>query len=180
MSTVTSVWSGVSPPHLQSLAGDAPGDDRALGAAGRLHQKPAVKAAPPADDVRPDAPGDAASSDNLLTKLNNLITTEVDSGRLSNERATALRDVFAKAFAGPADGPGPDAASTSDRPSAPPPGRQPPAPPAPTAQKDVGSILNDFLKLLQDAKTSASPYGATGNTANTAPANTSRIMNIRA
>jgi hypothetical protein len=44
----------------------------------------------------------------------------------------------------------------------------------------VGSILNDFLKLLQDAQSTASGYGARGNSSATATSKSAQLINYSA
>eukprot|EP01035_Chromulina_nebulosa_P000206 gene206-301_t len=183
MSTILSVGSGASLPHLNLLKEDnlKDGKTREL-LAGRQGDRTSVlvdgAAATDNDPTEGALNRQLPSQDDLLTKINTLITNELSSGKLSNDRANALRKVFSSAFNGSADGQASadtteaaagagvssakaGAASTSVTSADPSAAVGTPA--AGETSQDVGSVLNDFLKLLQDAKSTASPYGASGS-----------------
>lgn len=202
MSGISSVGTGVSLTHLNLLQDDNLKDDktRALQAAKQGDRTSLPADSTSATDIETAAspPNDQLSSqDDLLTKINTLITNELGSGKLSADRAAALRNVFSNAFTGSAEGEtktgtgapqavvGADASITasgvtpadvSSR------GQSSPAgnPSTETVSHDVGSVLNDFLKLLQDAKSTASTYGASGVANAELPASNARLINYRA
>jgi hypothetical protein len=201
MSSISSLGSGVSLPDLQLLK-DGPSKDDKSGTvnAGRQGERAlALNDADTTDTSKPGEVQDAPSSsqDNLLTKINTLISNELSSGKLTSDRAAALRDVFTHAFAGSPDSqdaaedstsasPSTESASTSNAAtpdsgnSATSAANATAATPAGSASHDVGSVLNDFLKLLQDAKSTASTYGASGNPNANSSASGARLINYRA
>jgi hypothetical protein len=107
--------------------------------------------------------GTRPSSDEMKSKLDDLINQEVSSGKLTSDQATELQGVFKAAFAqgpggahghhGGAGGPPPsDAASSTDDSS--------------TGTNSVSDVLQQFLQSLQDSlSTSASSsYNSAGTT----------------
>ncbi|WP_027584437.1 hypothetical protein [Bradyrhizobium sp. Ai1a-2] len=106
--------------------------------------------------------GTRPSPDEMKSKLDDLISQEVSSGKLTSDQATELQGVFKAAFAqgpggahghhGDAGGPPPsDAVSSADDSS--------------TATNSVSDILQQFLQSLQDSlSTSASSsYNSAGS-----------------
>jgi hypothetical protein len=202
MSAISAVGAGASLPHLNLLKEDNLKDDktRELLAAKQGDGPSALADSTAATEV--DAAGatpndQLPSQDDLLTKINTLITNEQSSGKLSDDRAAALRNVFSNALTGSTEGQttaGTSASepvagangSTSPTSAAPidasSPGQSVPAgtSAAGDVSHDVGSVLNDFLKLLQDAKSTASTYSASGSTNVNPPSSGARLVNYRA
>jgi hypothetical protein len=101
------------------------------------------------------------SPDDIKKKIDGLIASEVQNGKLTDDQATELQNVFAKTFqnGGPGGGPGggPDGtggpggsasnSSSSDTSN--------------SSSDSTTKLLQDFLKLLQDSQgtTSYSPSG---------------------
>jgi len=121
--------------------------------------------------------------DNLKAKLNTLITNEVDNGNLTSDQANKLRKAFALGSAADAE------AGLRDV------GKQPASGPVSPAvesgagdgtavsppSEDVGTVLNDFLKLLQNAQSVASSgYGSRGGSSATAAAKSVQLINYSA
>ena len=108
--------------------------------------------------------GPPPSPDQMQSKINDLISSEVDSGKLTSDQANELKGVFAKAFQGGPGGPGGAAParpsdssggvsgsnSTGDS----------------SSSDDVSQLINDFLKLLQDSQGSSNSYAASGANSN--------------
>jgi hypothetical protein len=90
---------------------------------------------------QPPAPGE------IKQKIDDLIASEVKSGKLTDSQAKELKNVFAKAFqhGGPGAASGRGDSSTQS-----------------TSSSGADQLLQDFIKLLQDAQ-SASGYNATGD-----------------
>jgi hypothetical protein len=105
------------------------------------------------------APGD------LKSKIDNLISSEVSSGKLTSDQASELKGVFKAAFAngpGGAGGPGgpppPDGASSTDDASS------TDGTSGSSSSSSTQDILKQLLTLLQSSQSSsASSYTATGN-----------------
>jgi hypothetical protein len=106
--------------------------------------------------------GTKAPPGDLKTKIDDLIASEVSSGKLTSDQATELQGVFKAAFSG-----GPRGAGGA--------GGPPPGPP-PSDGTDAGSstdsssgtsvsdILQQFLKTLQDQlSASSNSYSASGS-----------------
>ncbi len=113
------------------------------------------------------AGGTPPSSDEMKSKLDDLINQEVSSGKLTSDQATELQGVFKAAFAqgsggahghhGGAGGPPPsDAATSTDD--------------ASTPANSVSDVLQQFLQSLQDSlSTSASSsYNSAGSASTSA------------
>lgn len=106
-------------------------------------------------DAGSSAPGDVKS------KIDDLIASEVSSGKLTSDQAAELKDVFKTAFAGGPGGPGGA--------GGPPPG-PPPSDGASSADSasssSISDILKEFLETLQQQQqaSSTSSYGAAGTT----------------
>jgi hypothetical protein len=104
------------------------------------------------------APGD------LKSKIDNLISSEVSSGKLTSDQASELKGVFKAAFAngpGGAGGPGgpppPDGSSSTDDTSS------TDGTSSSSSSSSTQDILKQLLALLQSSQSSASSYTATGN-----------------
>jgi hypothetical protein len=112
--------------------------------------------------------GTRPSKDDIKSKIDDLISSEVSNGKLTSDQADALKNVFQSAFAdGPGGAGGPGAA-----------GGPPPGPPPDDSSSDSSStgstgststasttaeILQQFLQALQQSQSSSSSYGANGS-----------------
>ncbi len=117
------------------------------------------------------ASGKRPSPDDLKTAVSDLIDSQVQSGNLTEDQATELKDVFAKTFekGGPGKAGGP-----------PPAGQDGPPPPPPdeasstSDSSDLTKLFEDFLKTLNDQKSSS--YNVSGST--TSSKNTSLLLDL--
>jgi hypothetical protein len=91
--------------------------------------------------------GQPPSPGGIKQKIDDLIASEVKSGKLTDSQAKELKNVFAKAFqhGGPGAASGSADSSTQS-----------------TSSSGANQLLQDFIKLLQDAQ-STSSYNATGD-----------------
>jgi hypothetical protein len=115
----------------------------------------------------PSSPGD------LQSKIDNLISGEVSSGKLTSDQATELKDVFKAAFAkgdGGAQGPGVAGgqSSTTDGTSG-------------LSLSTVplsGKVLQQLLQALQNSVSSSSPtsYSAAGTSGNASATSTPALL----
>lgn len=107
------------------------------------------------------AGGTPPSSDEMQSKIDDLIAQQVDDGSLTEAQASELKDVFANAFQG-----GPGGAGGA--------GGPPPGPPpsdsddddttsSTSSSTDVSDLLQEFLKKLQETQSANSNYGADGS-----------------
>jgi len=113
---------------------------------------------------RSSSGGKPPSPDEMQSKINDLIQSQVDSGALTSDQANELKTVFANAMpkGGPGGGPGgpggppptdgtdqsSDTSQTSDSSS---------------SDDDVAKLLTEFLQSLQDSNSSTS-YSQSGDT----------------
>jgi hypothetical protein len=113
-----------------------------------------------------------ASPQQLPSKIDDLIQSEVSNGKLTSDQATELKSVFANAFSGhahraggpPPSGLGSDHASSEDTSSA-------------SSSTDTTALLKQLLSVLQSSNgQSASSYGANGTTSSSATS-TSLLLN---
>ncbi|MBR1144437.1 hypothetical protein [Bradyrhizobium sp. AUGA SZCCT0431] len=116
------------------------------------------------------ASGTRPSPEEMKSKIDDLISSQVSSGKLTSEQATELQGVFKAAFAngpgGGAGGPGGPGGA-----GGPPPGGPPPA--DGTSSSDdtsssttsIDDILKQFLQTLQESlsASSSTSYSATGS-----------------
>ncbi|MBA4036437.1 MAG: hypothetical protein C0480_17755 [Bradyrhizobium sp.] len=108
--------------------------------------------------------GTRPSPGDLKSKIDDLIESQVSSGKLTSDQATELQGIFKAAFA---NGPG-----GSRGPGGPPPGGGPGGPPPSdeasssddTSSTSLEDILKQFLESLQEqmSASSSSSYSATG------------------
>lgn len=106
--------------------------------------------------------GSEARPTDLKSKIDDLIASEVSSGKLTTDQATELQNVFKNTFAGGpppggAGGPPPDdaAAASASGSSA-----------DTSSSSDISDILKQFLQLLQDQQSSTgSAYSSSGSAA---------------
>ena len=140
--------------------------------------------------------GDAGPGD-IKSKINSLIQAQVASGALTSNQATELQNLFNDTFGHGSDGPGGPGGPGGPQ------GGPPPGPPpsgggssgsasaitqlldsasstsgdtSSTDSSSSSNVLQDFLKLLQDAQSFA--YGANGTSASNAAAST--LVNYQA
>jgi hypothetical protein len=126
------------------------------------------------------ASGTKPSPEDLKSKIDDLISGEVTSGKLTSDQATELQNVFKAAFAngpGGASGPSPgghggpppsDGASSSDDSS------------SSTSTTSIDDILKQFLESLQEqlSASSSTSYSASGssNTSSSSSASFSALL----
>lgn len=107
------------------------------------------------------------SPKDIQSKVNDLISTEVKNGKLTSNQADQLKNIFAKALPqGDPGGPGghggphgPGNVGTTNSAS----GDQSSTSDASSSSTDTNSLLQDFLKLIQDAQ-NTNGYSASGDT----------------
>ena len=109
--------------------------------------------------------GTRPSPDEMQSKIDDLISNEVSSGKLTSDQATELKGVFKAAFADgpgraggspqglpPSDGSSPDSSSSSTNSSS-----------STSSDSTSAQILQQFLQTLQQSLSSTSSYGSSGN-----------------
>ena len=129
------------------------------------------------------ASGTRPSHADLKSKIDDLINSEVSSGKLTSDQATELQGIFKSAFAnGPGGARGPGGPGGA---GGPPPGGPPPSDDASssddtssTSSSSIDDILKQFLQSLQDSLSASSPtsYGATGATSSSNSASFSALL----
>jgi hypothetical protein len=119
------------------------------------------------------ASGTRPSHADLKSKIDDLINSEVSSGKLTSDQATELQGIFKAAFAnGPGGAGGPGGPRGA---GGPPPGGPPPSDDASSSEEtssssssstSIDDILKQFLQSLQESlsASSSTSYGATGTT----------------
>lgn len=114
------------------------------------------------------AGGTRPSPDDMQSKINDLISQEVSDGKLTSDQASELKNVFANAFQG---GPGgangaggpPPGASSSDSDGDSDSSSTSSSTSSSSTDTDVAKLMQDFLKMIQDAQGSSSSYGSNGS-----------------
>ncbi|MBR1228267.1 hypothetical protein JQ600_25650 [Bradyrhizobium sp. AUGA SZCCT0176] len=118
------------------------------------------------------ASGVRPSPEEMKSKIDDLISSQVSSGKLTSEQATELQGVFKAAFAnGPGGAGGPGGPGGPGGAGGPPPGGPPPADGASSSDDTSSSttslddILKQFLQTLQESlsASSSTSYSATGS-----------------
>ncbi|MBR1151800.1 hypothetical protein [Bradyrhizobium sp. JYMT SZCCT0428] len=116
------------------------------------------------------ASGTRPSPEEMKSKIDDLIESQVSSGKLTSEQATELQGVFKAAFANGPGGAGPGGPGGPGGAGGPPPGGPPPAEGASSSDDSSSSttslddILKQFLQTLQESlSASSSSYSATGS-----------------
>jgi hypothetical protein len=120
--------------------------------------------------------GTRPSPDGLKSKIDDLIASEVSSGKLTSDQATELQGIFKAAFANGPGGAG-----------GPPPGGRGGPPPADGASStddssssttSIDDILKQFLQSLQESlsTSSSTSYGATGTSSSSSSASFSALL----
>ena len=114
------------------------------------------------------ASGVRPSPEEMKSKIDDLISGQVSSGKLTSEQATELQGVFKAAFANGPGGGGPGGPGGA---GGPPPGGPPPAHGASSSDdtssstNSIDDILKQFLQTLQESlsASSSTSYSATGS-----------------
>ena len=131
------------------------------------------------------ASGTRPSHADLKSKIDDLINSEVSSGKLTSDQATELQGIFKAAFAnGPGGAGGPGGPRGA---GGPPPGGPPPSDVASSSEEtssssssstSIDDILKQFLQSLQESlsASSSTPYGATGATSSSSTASFSALL----
>ena len=123
------------------------------------------------------ASGTRPSPADLKSKIDDLINSEVSSGKLTSDQATELQGIFKAAFAKGPGGPGGT--------GGPPPGGPPPSGDASSSDDTSSSsstsiedILKQFLESLQESlsASSSTSYSATGTTSSSSTASFSALL----
>jgi hypothetical protein len=99
----------------------------------------------------------------MQSKIDDLIQSEVDSGKLSSDQASELKNVFASAFSG-----GPGGAGRAGGPPPPPPSDESSdttssSSSSSSTASDVDELLKKLLDALQSSNSKTSSYGASGS-----------------
>jgi hypothetical protein len=123
--------------------------------------------------------GTRPSPGDLKSKIDDLIQSEVSSGKLTSDQATELQGVFKAAFAnGPGGAGGPGGPGGA---GGPPPGPPPSDSSSSTDGTDdsssdnsVADLLQQFLQALQNSLPSSTSYNAAG-TSSTTSSNSSQL-----
>ena len=131
------------------------------------------------------ANGTRPSHADLKSKIDDLINSEVSSGKLTSDQATELQGIFKAAFAnGPGGAGGPGGPRGA---GGPPPGGPPPSDDASSSEEtssssssstSIDDILKQFLQSLQESlsASSSTSYGATGTTSSSSSASFSALL----
>ncbi len=126
--------------------------------------------------------GTRPSPGDLKSKIDDLIQSEVSSGKLTSDQATELQGVFKAAFAnGPGGAGGPGGPGGPGGAGGPPPGPPPSDSSSSTDGTDdlssdnsVADLLQQFLQALQSSLPSSTSYNAAG-TSSTTSSNSSQL-----
>src|SRR6185369_6318890 len=130
------------------------------------------------------ASGTRPSHADLKSKIDDLINSEVSSGKLTSDQPTDLQGIFKAAFAnGPGGAGGPGGPRGA---GGPPPGGPPPSDDASSSEEtsssssssSIDDILKQFLESLQESlsASSSTSYGATGTTSSSSSASFSALL----
>ena len=116
---------------------------------------------------RPERGSARPSPTEMKSKIDDLIATEVQNGKLTSDQADELKNVFAKAFSHGGDGAGgpqggPGGAGGPGGSCAP--GGSGDASASSSSSDQLNQILSDFLKSLQQSLSKNSTYDASGDT----------------
>ena len=125
------------------------------------------------------ASGTRPSPADLKSKIDDLISGEVTSGKLTSDQATELQGIFKAAFAN-----GPGGAGGPGGPGGPPPGGPPPSGDASSSDDtsssstSIDDILKQFLESLQEqlSASSSTSYSASGTTSSSSSASFSALL----
>ena len=130
---------------------------------------------------RPEAGSARPSHSEMKSKIDDLIASEVQNGKLTSDQAEELKNVFAKAFShggqgagGPQGGPGgPGGAGGACAP-----GGSDDASASSGSSDQLNQLLSDFLKSVQQSLSKDSTYDASGDTGSVSI--TALVMNYQA
>ncbi|WP_315754157.1 MULTISPECIES: hypothetical protein [unclassified Bradyrhizobium] len=115
------------------------------------------------------------SPEEMQSKIDDLIQSEVDSGKLTSDQATELKTVFANAFSGGGAG-GPPPAPTSDESST----DTTSSTSSSSSSSQVEELLKKLLEALQSSNSSkTSSYSASG-TSSSSPSSKSLVVDFSA
>jgi hypothetical protein len=113
---------------------------------------------------RPQAGSARPSHSEMKSKIDDLIASEVQNGKLTSDQADELKNVFDKAFShgpggagGPHGGPGGPGGPGA-------PGGTGDASASSDSSDQLNQILSDFLKSIQQSLSKSSTYDASGDT----------------
>jgi hypothetical protein len=127
---------------------------------------------------RPEPGSARPSPSEMKSKIDDLIATEVQNGKLTSDQAEELKNVFANAFSqgpggagGPQGGPGGPGGSCA-------PGGSGDASASSDSSDQLSQLLDDFLKLVQQSLSKNSTYDASGDTGSVSI--TALVMNYQA
>jgi len=130
---------------------------------------------------RPEPGSARPSPSEMKSKIDDLIASEVQNGKLTSDQADELKNVFAKAFShgpggagGPQGGPG-GAGGQGESCAA---GGSADASASSSSSDQLNQILSDFLKSIQQSLSKNSTYDASGDTGSVSV--TALVMNYQA
>jgi hypothetical protein len=134
-----------------------------------------IDSSPQAGRASDQASGTRPSPGDLKSKIDDLIQSEVSSGKLTSDQATELQGVFKAAFAnGPGGAGGPGGPGGPGGAGGPPPGPPPSDGSSSTdgtsdssSDSSVADLLQQFLQALQNSLSSSTSYNATGTSSTT-------------
>jgi len=115
------------------------------------------------------------SPDQMKSKIDDLIQSEVSSGKLTSDQATELKSVFANAFSGgPGGAGGPPPSSDSSSTS----GSSSTDSSSSSSTSDVQDLLKKLLEALQssNSKSTSSSYSSGGTTSSSTTASKSLVL----
>lgn len=127
---------------------------------------------------RPEAGRARPSPSEMKSKIDDLIATEVENGKLTSDQAEEMKNVFAKAFSqgpggagGPHGGPGGPGGSCA-------PSGSGDASASSNSSDQLNQLLSDFLKSVQQSLSKNSTYEASSDTGSVSI--TALVMNYQA
>jgi hypothetical protein len=126
------------------------------------------------------SPGSARPSPSeMKSKIEDLIASEVQNGKLTSDQAEELKNVFANAFShGPGGAGGPGGQGGPGGPGACAAGGSGNASGSSDSSDQLSQMLDDFLKLVQQSLSKNSNYDASGDTGSVTI--TALVMNYQA
>lgn len=100
------------------------------------------------------------SQDDMQSKIDDLIQSEVSSGKLTSDQATELKNVFANTFSGGANGAGPppppdgssDSSSTSSTDTS-----------SSSSSATTEDLMKELIAMLQSATSQSTSYSSSGS-----------------
>jgi hypothetical protein len=113
---------------------------------------------------RPEPGSARPSRSEVKSKIDDLIGSEVQNGKLTSDQAEELKNVFAKAFSHGGDGAGGPQGAPGGPGGPPAPGGASDASASSNSSDQLNQILSDFLKSVQQSLSKNSTYDASGDT----------------